>query len=124
MAGITAQGATFTFKGYVATITAISVESPVAETVDMTGPNDPVNFSVIVPTGGWTGGTITVDYLHAAGGTDPVTLVAQVGTVSFSSAGYSVTKNAILQSVTHGVQVGDLVKGSLKFVLTDYYPPQ
>jgi hypothetical protein len=121
MAGTSAQGGTFNFKGTVATITAISVETPTAEVVDMTGAGDPVGYSVLVPTGAWTGGTITVDYIHQkAGNFDPQSLVRQVGQVTFSSAGYSVSKNVLLESASHGAQVGDLVKGTLKFRMTDY----
>lgn len=123
MAGISAQGGTFSFRGVNATLTGISVETPTAEVVDMTGFGDAVGNMVIVPTGSISGGTVTVDYLHAHGGVDPQTLVGEVGEVSFSADGYSVTRQVILESASHGAQVGDLVKGTLKFRMTDYYPP-
>jgi hypothetical protein len=122
MAGVTAQGASFTFRGVAATVTSISVETPIAEIVNMTSARDPANYLVLVPTGAWSGGSITVDYIHRSGGTDPQTLVGYVGSLQFSSSGYSVTRNAILESATHGAQVGDLVKGTLKFRMTDYFP--
>jgi hypothetical protein len=120
MAGTSAQGGVFTFRGAVATITSISVETPAAEIVDMTPASASASNIVLVPTGAWSGGTITVDYLHKAGGTDPQTLVRQVGQATFLSSGYSVTRNVILESASHGVQAGDIVKGTLKFRMTDY----
>ena len=87
----------------------------------MTSTAAPADYIVLVPTGAWTGGTITVDYLHPAGSFEPQALVRQVGTATFSSAGYSVSKNVVLESASHGVQVGDIVKGTLKFRMTDYY---
>jgi len=120
MAGTSAQGGTFSFRGAVATITSISVETPAAEIVDMTSGSHSVGVVMLVPTGSWSGGTVTVDYLHPRGGTDPQSLVRQVGVATFSSAGYSVSRNVILESASHGAQSGDIVKGTLKFRMTDY----
>lgn len=123
MAGVTAQGATFTFNGVVATITGMSVEAPVAEIADMTGINDPAGATVLVPTGGVSPGKVTVEYVHAAGGIDPQAAIGVRGTLSFGSPGYSVSRNAILESASTEVRTGDVVRGSIRFVMTDYYGP-
>lgn len=122
--GTTAQGGTFTFSvsggNIVAKIIGLSVETPQAEIVDMTAYNDAAELSVAVPTGSWTGGSVSVDYMHVPGGQDPQSIVRKVGSLTFSSAGYSVTKRAILESATTEARVGELVRGTLRFRLTDY----
>lgn len=121
MAGVTAQGATFTFNGIAATITGLSVETPKVEIADMTGINDAANVTVLVPTGGRSPGYINVDYIHADGGSDPQTIIGTRGTLTFGSPKYSVSRNAILESATTDVRSGDVVRGTLRFVTTDYY---
>ena len=120
MAGVTAQGATFTFNGAVAIITGLSINTPKAEIVDMTGINDPANTTVMVPTGAISPGSVTVDYVHIAGGLDPQAAIGVRGPLVFGSPGYSVTRNAILESASTEVRSGDVVRGSLNFVMTDY----
>jgi len=121
MAGVTAQGATFTFNGVVATITGLSINTPKAEVVDMTGINDPVWATVMVPTGANSAGSMTVDYVHIYGGVDPQTVIGVCGPLVFGSPGYSFTRNVILESASTEVRSGDVVRGSLNFVMTDYY---
>jgi hypothetical protein len=119
-----AQGGTFTFTAAGANITAdvigLSVETPQAEVVDMTAIDDAASMVVAVPTGAWTGGSISVEYLHRAGGSDAQDIVRKVGVLTFSSAGYSVSRRAILESATTDASVGALVRGTLRFRLTDY----
>lgn len=121
MAGVTAQGATFTFNGAVAIITGLSINAPKAEIVDMTGINDAANLTVMVPTGAVGPGNVTVDYVHIAGGIDPQAVIGVRGPLVFGSPGYSVTRNVILESASTEVRSGDVVRGSLNFVMTDYY---
>ena len=131
MAGVSAQGGTFTFSGRSpqgasfslnAIITGIAVETPSAEVVDMTGIYDPTGHSVRVPTGDVRGGAVTIDYLHAgASAVDPQRLIGSYGQLAFNSSKYSVSRQAILESASHGARVGELVRGSVKFALTDYY---
>ena len=121
MAGVTAQGATFTFNGAVAIITGLSISTPKAEIVDMTGINDPAQATVMVPTGSSSPGRVTVDYVHIYGGIDPQAVIGVRGPLVFGSPGYSVTRNVILESASTEVRSGDVVRGSLNFVMTDYY---
>jgi hypothetical protein len=124
MAGFVASGATFTFVGPGANITAIvtrlSVETPTAEIVDMTAFNAPANQMVLVPTGAWQGGAIDVDFLYAPNGADPQTVIGKYGTAQFSSPQLSVSRNCILESASFEAAVGDLVRGTLRLRLTDY----
>jgi len=120
MAGLTAHGGTFTFQTFSAAVTGISVETPTAEIVDMTPMASSANQLVMVPTGAWSGGTISVDYIRLAATADPQTLVSKCDQLSFSSSGFSVSRRVVLQSASTEARVGDLVRGSLRFVLTDY----
>lgn len=125
MAGVSAQGATFTFRGVQAIVSGISVETPAAEVVDMASAVDPVGTIGMVPTGEWSGGTISVDYIHAGPfQTDPQLLVRQIGQLAFASPGYSVVRNAILESATTEARTGEIVRGTLRFRITDYYPQE
>lgn len=125
MAGVTAHGGTFTYSAdllgsFSATVAGISVETPQAVVVDMTPVYAPASAIVMVPTGEWTGGSISVDYIHAAGGFDPQRLVRSYGTLTFGSAGYGVERTVVLESATTEAKVGDIVRGTLKFRMTDY----
>lgn len=122
MAGVSAQGATFTFQGVQAIVSGISVETPTAEVTDMASAVDPVGTIGMVPTGEWSGGAISVDYIHAGPlQVDPQTLVRQIGQLFFGSPGYSVARNVILESATTEARAGDIVRGTLRFRMTDYY---
>lgn len=110
MAGVTAQGATFTFNGVGATITGLSIETPKAEIADMTGINDPAAATVLVPTGAQSAGAVSVDYIHAAGGLDPQAAIGTRGTLLLGSPGYSVSRNVILESASTEVRTGDVVR--------------
>jgi hypothetical protein len=124
MAGFTAQGATFTFAGslgsFAGAITGINVETPVAEIVDMTSRDDPTGYAIKVPTGEWTGGRISVDYIAVQGTGDLQSLVRGVGSLTFSSARLNVTRRCILESANTEGRVGDLIRGSATFIPTDY----
>lgn len=124
MAGFAAQGATFTFAGtrgqFGANVTSLSVTSPEAEVADMTEPTDEIGKRVLVPTGDWSGGGVAVDYIASASGASPDGFVCDYGTLTFASSGVSVTRRAILVSAERQIRVGDIVRGSLRFTLTDY----
>jgi hypothetical protein len=126
MAGVFALGASFSFRGVAATVTGVSVETPKAAYVDMThtptgGFGDTVSSRVLVPTREMAPGSITVDFNQQPNQQDPNNLVGLHGQLSFQSAGYRVTRQAFLESSTTEVRVGELVRGTLKFITTDYY---
>lgn len=121
----TAQGATFTFTSEAGTLaaraTAVRVETPTAVVADMTPIDAPPEVIVLEPTKEWRGGAMTVDFILAAGTANPESFVRSVGMASLISPGFSWTKRAYLESASLDAQVGDVVKGSLKFVVTDSY---
>ena len=118
MAGVTAHGALFYYNGFRGSVSGISIETPSAEVTDMAGTSDASGVQKLVPTGGLTGGTITVDFLTSSG--DPQSLVRSVGNLSFSSPGYSVARRVLCESASVTAQAGELVKGSIRFRITDY----
>jgi len=123
-----AQGATFNFvasKGgsnFSGGVTKVTVESPVAEIADVTGLYDATNATVRVPTGAWTGGSITVEFVVLSTGSMNIdSLIGKTGNLTFSATGYSVSKNVIVESASSGATVGDVFRGTMKFIPTDYY---
>jgi hypothetical protein len=128
MAGATAHGATFTFTAATSTptvplvfsgkLTGISVEMPTAEVTNMTAATDGLGYTYMVPTGEWAGGTITVDFLTF--NADPQAFVRKVGNLTFTSAGYSISRRVVCESASVSAQAGELVRGSFKFLMTDY----
>ena len=118
MAGATAHGATFTFLTLSGKLLGISVEMPTAEVTNMTSVGDGLGYTVMVPTGEQAGGTITVDFL--TWNTDPWSFVKKVGNLTFSSPGYTISRRVICESASVSAQSGDLVRGSFKFLITDY----
>lgn len=124
MAGFSAHGATFTFVGsrgeFKGAVVGLSVETPVAEVVDMTSPSDPAGYSVLVPTGEWSGGSVSLEFLATTATGDISNIVRGIGPLTFSSPKWSVTKRAILESGNTEGRVGELVRGTANFKLTDY----
>ena len=118
MAGVTAHGATFTFLGFSGKLTGISVEMPTAEVTNRTAATDSLGYTFMVPTGEQTGGTISVDFMTF--NADPWTFVKKVGDLKFASAGYTVSRRVVCESASVSAQSGELVRGSLKFLMTDY----
>jgi hypothetical protein len=115
------HSATFTFAGIAAAqVTGVQVETPSAVIVDMTSVVDRTGDTVQVPTGEIRGGTVTVDFIYS-GTVDPQSLIGKVGQLVFTSTAYSVGRQAILESASVAVQTADVVRGQLKFRMTDYY---
>lgn len=111
--------ATFTYGSFAGYVTGLQVELPTAETINMTGQNDPVGTFKLVPTGEKKGGGITVDFMHN-GTYDVASLIGTYGTLTFSSSAYSVSKNVICETASMEARTGEVVRGTLKFLLTDY----
>lgn len=124
---ISSLGTTFTFPGFTAHFTAVSVEEAQAEIVDMTAVDDPAGRKRMFPTGDIASpARVRVDYIRLAGtpaalspsltgalginGGNPVSL-------SFSGRAGSFTTKAILESATTEAAVGDFVRGTLSFVI-------
>lgn len=122
MAGVSAQGATFSFTGLTATVTRVAVESPQAEIVDMTSTAvTSASMNILVPTGAWTGGGVRVDFIHPRSSiVSMTTFTRETGFLSFQSQGFTVPPlRVICESVSAEASVNDIVRGSMSFVLTD-----
>ncbi len=123
---ISSQGTTFTFPGFTAHYTSISVEEAEAEVVDMTGAVAPLGKRRMVPTGDVISpARVRVDYIRLANTATPMALTGiggvnggQAVLLSFSHAtAGNFTAKGILQSASHEVASGDLMRGSLTFVI-------
>jgi len=112
------SGARFSFGGSNWSISSLSVETPTAEVVDMTGIQDDKRSCVLVPTGVMTGGSVTVDFY---GTVDPQGLVGTRDNLNLFSQNLSIRRNAILEKANLDVRTGEAVRGTLTFRLTDYY---
>jgi len=120
MSAVVARNATFTFANISAIVTDISVDTPAAGVVDMTGITDATSTRVLVPTQEISGGSVTVGFIQQPGGIDPQTAVGRWGPLTFTSRDYSVSRQAILESATTEARVGEIIRGTLKFRMTDY----
>jgi hypothetical protein len=120
MAGFVASGATLTFLGVRAIATRVSVEHPQAEVVDMTPINAPANQLVLVPTGSRSGGIVNVDFIQPNGGIGPLQAIGRVGVLSFSGNVFSLSNRAVCETATQEAATGDLIRGTMRFRLTDY----
>jgi hypothetical protein len=116
---VVARNATFSFSGFSGQVTDISVQSPSAEIVDMSSTSNISGAQVLVPTGGLIGGSISVGFMSTGSG--PEGLVGKRASLLFSATGYSVTRNVILESANVDVRLGEVIRGSMKFRITDYY---
>jgi hypothetical protein len=119
MSGAIASNAIFTFAGFSGSVTSISVETPSAEIVNMSSVSNGAGAQVLVPTKDRVGGSITVGFMSPE--SDPQGLVGTRSTLRFTSSGYSVSRNVILESASVEVRTGEVIRGSLKFQMTDYY---
>lgn len=127
MAGFSVQGATVTFAVLnepVVTVTAtrLSVETPEAELTNMTSATDLLGANVMVPTGDTSPGSLSVDFISTNQFSNPQALTGRVGVLGLYAPNYTVSRNAVLQAATLDHQSGDIVRGSLRFTITDYYP--
>lgn len=112
------SGATLSFTGFTALVTSISVESPQAEIVDMTRPTDAVGVKRMVATGDiLSPAKIRVDYIRQSSSPDPLTYQGTSGALAITHAQFSLSENAIVESTSSELSVGDLIRGSLSFVV-------
>lgn len=139
MGAVVAQGASFSFTpggggglgkpkppaAFKGRVSRIEVETPTAEVIDATGVDDGSGAGVLVPTGAYKGGIIRVDYVANTGNGQGVanadSLVGWAGQLSFTATGYSVSKQCVCEAASSSAAAGDIVRGSIKFLMTDWY---
>jgi len=115
---ISSQGATFTFPGFTALYTSISVQEAEAEVVDMTAAGDQVGTKRMIGTGDIRSpATVRVDYIRLSTTPAPLAISGRSGQLEISHANMSVTKSAVLQSATSEMAVGEFLRGTLNFVI-------
>ena len=88
---------------------------------DMTSPGDLLGANVMVPTGDTSGGSMSVDFVATAGFLNPQAIVGERGQLTLSSPQYTVSRNVVLQGASVDSRVGDIVRGTMRFAITDYY---
>lgn len=88
---------------------------------DMTSPGDLPGANVMVPTGDTSVGSMSVDFIATAGFSDPHAIVGERGQLTLSSPQYTVSRNVVLQGASVDSRVGDIVRGTMRFAITDYY---
>lgn len=120
MPPVVPQGGTFSFSGFSGLIVGLSVQERQAEIVDMSGWGDSNDQSIMVPTGVKTGGAISVDFI-VSGTANLNNLIGKTGTLTFNSSGFAVSRQVICESGEIQATVGDAVRGTIKFAITDYY---
>lgn len=114
------QGTTFSFSGFSALITSISIEEGQGEVVDMTKIDDLVGYKRMVATGALLSpAKVTLEYLRTAGTPAPLATVGLTGNLSISGPSVSITKSAILDTASHELAVSDLIRGRATFILHD-----
>jgi hypothetical protein len=125
MAGFSASGATVTFSSSGGTVTVVAtslkVDSPKAILTNMTSATAGAGSAVMAPTGEFSPGSMTVDFIASSGFSNPQALSGAYGSLSLSSPSYSVSRQAVLESSSVTAQSGDAVRGTLGFVITDFY---
>lgn len=115
---ISSQGTTFSFPGFTALVTAISVEEPQAEIVDMTKPTDAIGVKRMVATGDITSpAKIRVDYLREPATLSPLSFVGASGALAIAHAQFSLAENAIIESASHELAVGSAIRGTISFIV-------
>jgi hypothetical protein len=106
----------FSFKGVTYAATAVSVESPSAEIVDITTASTPLGKRQLMATGDVaSAGRVSVDALGFA---DPSALVGQSGDAVFTTPVGSVTQKVICESASVDGRVADLLRIRLSLVMT------
>lgn len=120
MAGYTALGTTASFDGNAFTVTGFSFNPPAAQLADMTGAADLAGANVMAPTGEYTPGTMTVDFIATTTFGNPQEIIGTRGALAISGP-YPISRNAVCTDGSVQATLGDIIKGTLEFTITDYY---
>jgi hypothetical protein len=122
---ISSQGITFSFSGAALTIsggvTSISIEEAQPEVVDMTRPTDPLGVRRMASTGDVLAPPkITIDYFRTGNdlaGFAPAHSAGDYGAIVLQHAAFTVAKNAVIESASTELAVGDFVRGKITFII-------
>jgi hypothetical protein len=122
---ISSQGITFSFSGAAFSIsggvTSISIEEAQPEIVDMTGATDSVGARKMMSTGDvLTPPKVTIDYFRTGNdlaGFAPADSAGDYGAIVLQHAAFTVAKNAIIESASTELAVGDAIRGKITFII-------
>ncbi len=115
---ISSHGTTFSFSGFSANVTSISIEEAQSEVVDMTAIADPVGYRRLVATGAiLTAPKVSIEFIRTATTPAPLFMQGATGTLSISSPSINITKLAAVESLTHEMAVGDVIRGQASFLI-------
>ena len=123
MAAFVSAGGSISWGGLSFTPRTITFKSAEAETTEIpylySGKNTP---PLVVPTGDFRGGGISVQYTRDLGSAPPTDKVGLAAPFTYSDAmGYVLYgNNMLLVSCSDEVQTGSVVTGTLEFVLTSF----
>lgn len=108
----------FEFAGQTYAATAVSVESPTPEIVNMTGIADGKDVVMMVPTGAYTApGRISVD---AFGFADPKSLAGEMGEAKFTTPLGTFSHDVVCESASVEGRVADLLRIRFSLLMTSY----
>lgn len=114
-----AQGTSFTFNSTGYTVTSVRARAAQPEVVDMSPVDHPKNTGpLIVPTGAFMV-PASVD-IELIGNQSPLSMIGQSGQLSITGPVGSVSEKAICEAAEVSAQVGDVVRGSARFIITSY----
>lgn len=113
------QGTTFKFNSVGYTVTSVRARAAQPEVVDMSPINHPNDTGpMIVPTGAYAApGSVDIELI---GLQSPLGMIGQTGELSITGPVGSITEQAICEAAEVSAQVGDVVRGSARFIITSY----
>jgi|OM-RGC.v1.027940788 hypothetical protein len=120
MAGITAQGTAARFGSTKFVVTAFSFTPPTERLTDMTSAVSPIGANVMVATGETQPGTISLEFMADSRFSNPQNIIGYRRSLVISGP-YELTRNAVCTGGSVQASVGDVIRGSLEFTITDYY---
>lgn len=113
-----AQGTSFSFGGGSYAVTSVRARGAQPEIVDMTPIGHPIGTDpLLMSTGAYTEpATVEIELIGAI---SPKAMVGQKSALAISGPLGSVSGMAICEAAEVSAQVGDVVRGSARFVFTD-----
>jgi hypothetical protein len=114
-----AQGTSFTFNSTGYTVTSVRARAAQPEVVDMSPISHPINTGpMLVATGAFlVPGSVEIELI---GPQSPLSMIGQTGQLSITGPVGGITENAICETAEVSAQVGDVVRGSARFLITSH----
>lgn len=128
MAGIIAHGTSASFipvtdeeiEPQFFVVTRFSFNPPAERLTDMTSVDDLIGANKMVGTGEREPGSISLEFIAAPSFSNPQIIIGQRGPLVIEGP-YGITRNVVCAGGSVDATVGDVVRGSLQFTISDYY---